>query len=319
MSQARMIPGFIGLLVVSMAVSVWAADGSAGDVDLSQVRDAIQSESDPALRQAMEQELERLEASGNVREFVESAGLERGGMTDSASGEGRGGLGAPELIGPPIDVGTGGGSEQGGSGQSGQEVWDRFSTEGQQQMNEIWRGVEGGTVSREQGEQQARELFMRETGMDPERAFGMERGGESGGEMGREGMTDSDRGGMMSERGSERMSSEAREQMERHFEQAERESGEGSMRETFEREMGDQMREFEASREQDHEMEYERDASERGSEMPEREMEMPEREMESPEREMDAPESPERESESPMPERDMMSEPERQVEGPPQP
>jgi len=73
-----------------------AADADAAEaVDLSAVRAAIEAESDPELRAIMTEELNALES--------------RGGEMRLTEGERPGGLGAPELIGPPVEGGTKGG------------------------------------------------------------------------------------------------------------------------------------------------------------------------------------------------------------------
>ena len=275
-----------------------AAEASASDASLDHIRAEIAAESDPELRTAMEEQLQLLESGQLDFQTIErevALGAPTGaGETSGAGTRLADTLPGGGLVGPPVDIGIGGGTTGGGTSGG-----DSLPPEARAELEAIFSQGSGDPSKDGHLREQAEQVFEKYGiehptfggGGDYEgRGEGME---HSGGSSSREAF---ERGGAFEQRGegferamTERMAPEAREQMERFM--SERESMErggmehgGMEREMMEREFGGP-------------------SSERSVEAPTREIEAPTRETEAPTREYEAPtheyETPTHESETP--------------------
>lgn len=274
--RLRSVLGFIGItvvVVVGLALiqlflvpTCWAADGGAAEAaevavpdaaSVEHIREAIQAETDPELRQAMEEQLELLE-SGQL----DLQTLERDRLT----------LGAPPIV-------TDGTGATGGGFPGGQSQGESLPPEVRAQLEQLFQEKGTGDPARDAAVRAEAEQILREHGIDPrEMGLGHE------GEWEREGSHwQGDRGEGFERAYLEQMSPEAREQMERFF--TEQEVGEHSEvnREAFQQEFETFQREYEATTNQ-----YEAPTHE--YEAPVNEYEAPTHEYEAPTHEYEAPE-----------------------------
>jgi hypothetical protein len=327
----------IGLVTVAAAPSAWAAPEDAAaeaaqvqtpeaaDMTLDHLRQAIAAETDPELRREMEEQLGLFE-SGQLdltgRELALGAPTEAPGATGAntlptegilpGTGPvpGGGQLGAPDVIGPPVED---------------QANMPEYMTPAlREQLFNVYDQVSAGTLSEQEARTQA-ETILQEHGIDPrEIGPGHEGEGEHEGLGGPR-----EDGGYGLDRAWEQMSPEAREQLEQlhggeHDEHApevfrelfEREGlelgapreyeGHEAQRLEFDapmREFETPMREFEASGREYEAAGHEMEAPTREFEAAMREYEAPTHEYEAPTREFEAAvreyEAPAREYEAP--------------------
>lgn len=287
--------GMAGIIVgVALGVPAsWAADDTgaveaaqveAPEATVEHIRAAIEAETDPELKAAMEEQLRLFEGGELDLRMSDADGRVAfgapAGATETAGGELRRGLPGGGLVGPPVDIGTGGGTTGGGTSGG-----DSLPPEARAELEAIFSQGTGDPSKdshlREQAEQVLERYGIEHPtfgggGDDEGRGDGME---HSGGSSQREAF---ERGGAFEQRGegferamTEHMAPEAREQMERFMN--ERESMErggmehgGMERETMEREFGGR-------------------SSERSVEAPTHETEAPTRETEAPTHEYEAP------------------------------
>lgn len=280
--RLRSVLGFIGItvvVVVGLALiklflvpTCWAADGGSAEAaevavpdaaSVEHIREAIQAETDPELRQAMEEQLQLLESGQLDLQTLERDRLTLGAPPIVTDGTGATGGGRPggQLIGPPVEIGTGGQ----GQGES-------LPPEVRAQLEQLFQERGTGDPARDAAVRAEAEQILREHGIDPR-----EMGPGHEGEWEREGSYwQGDRGEGFERAHLEQMSPEAREQMERFF--SEQEVGEHSEvnRETFQQDFETFQREYEATTNQ--------------YEAPTHEYEAPVNEYEAPTHEYEAPE-----------------------------
>lgn len=260
------------------------------EIGLEHMREEIAAESDPELRAAMEEQLNLLESGQLDLQTLEretAFGAPAGtGETSGTGGSLSEAVTRQGFLGPPVDTGTGGGSQSGNA----------MPPDARAELEKIFsQGT--GDPSKDSALREQAEQVMEKYGIEREQFGG---GMESGGSM-REAF---ERGGGLEQRGegferamTEHMAPEAREQMERFMSERDMEgremSHEGMEREMMEREFGGtssetQTREFEAPT-------HEYEAPTHEYEAPE----APTHEYEAPTHEYEAPEAPTHEYEAP--------------------
>lgn len=327
----RVMMGVFGmglLLTMSSVPSAWAADGDdaaeaasvepvAVEFDRAHILQEIESvrQTDPELAAEMESQLQLLESgeldlTEGARDVALTAPTTGDTTLNAPTLRGAGGfpsgtlgLGAPELIGPPVEGTTGG-------------MPDYMTPELREQLFNVFDGVGRGELTEDQARGQA-EAIMREHGIDPrEIGPGHERDGEGWGRGIDDGSVQFDRDFEQGEdykasmeHAFEQMSPEAREQMEKFFEghegTSEREF-DGFEREfgtTTERSFEAPMHEYEAATREFEAATHEYEAATREFEAPMHEYEAATREYEAPTHEYEAPtheyEAPQHEYEAP--------------------
>lgn len=327
--MARSIWAFLLIIIACVTVvaapSAWAAPEDAAaeaaqvqapeaeDMALDHLRQAVAAETDPELRRVMEEQLQlvesgQLELGGRELALGAPAGDTTGTSGSPREGPipgglpmpGGGQLGAPDLIGPPVeDQGT---------------LPEYMTPALREQLFNVYDQVSSGVLSEQEARTQA-ETILREHGIDPR-----EMGPGHEGEGAHEGFGGLREEGDGLDRAWEQMSPEAREQLERLHGGEDDEHAPEVFRELFEREgltyesaarefdapmreFEAQMREFEASDREYEAAGHEMEAPTREFEAPMREFEAMTREYEAPTHEYEAPthevEAPVREYEAP--------------------
>ncbi len=207
---------------------VFAADGdlpeapTTAEVNYDEIRAAIEAETDPELKQLMQEQLALLE-TGQLDLGAESGHevariIPGQGASDTTQPVGHMRPGT-ELIGPPIEIGTGG---QQGPG-------DYLPAEARDRLEKLFQEKGTGDPAQDANIREEAERILLEYGIDPREMGSGHEGEWERGEM-PEGVFE-----RMSPEALEHMSPEAREQLERVFESQETEHPE-TYREIFERE-----------------------------------------------------------------------------------
>lgn len=328
MAMRRLI-GLLGVgltIMVPLIPSAFAADGDTAEaapieamaVD-SPTQDASREhilqeieatrQTDPELAEVMEEQLKLLEESGRATLSTSDTGTTattsnpfgQWGQGEAATANS---LGAPGLLGPPIEIGPQGQpigqpGEQEGLNDQQRGLFEQVQAD--PRMQQVREQFEGGQLSEQQAREKVFEV-LRDHGIEPNNGREWEQEGMRG-----EGMTQEGVRGELGERGEgferafERMDPNAREQMERLFGEHEASGArEQEQHETFREMMEREFGTFERTMDSP-ELQRESETQERMYETPTREMDTMMRETETLERSYETPtyEAPTREYEAP--------------------